>query len=82
MKPAERLCVDDAMDRLRDWVANLDLDELARVISEHCHPRGADGGAVVVFDNYSDEESAPYMDGRRCRWVCVPEVITTTGKGE
>lgn len=78
----QRLSVTEAIDRLRDWVINLDIDGLARMVSEHCPPQMSDGGPVVVFDDQGgDDDSAPYMDGRRCRWVCVPESpdVTTTG---
>lgn len=81
----ERLSVTEAVDRLRDWIHCLDIDGLAQFVSEHCPPQGADGGPVVVFDDCGgDEDSAPYIDGRRCRWVCVPELpdVSVTGKGE
>ncbi len=81
-----RLSATEAIDRLRDWVTNLDVDELARMVSECCPHLGRSANSpVVVFDDMGGaDDSAPYLGGRRGRWAFVPEQpdITTTGKSK
>lgn len=69
-----RMSVTEAHERLVDWIRNLDTDELARAVSEHAPPRHCDPTPVQVFDDMGgDDDSAPYLDGKRLRTVFVED---------
>lgn len=80
-----RYSVTEAHERLIDWVRNLDTDELARAISVHIEPWGQSGVAVgpvpvVVFDDQGgDDDSAPYLGGKRMRVVFVEDTSDCGG---
>lgn len=64
----------EAIERLVDWVRNLDTDGLAKAMSECVEPwgKGCQPVPVVVFDDQGgDDESAPYVEGKRLRVVYV-----------
>lgn len=69
-----RYSATEAIERLVDWIRNMDTDELARAVSEHAPPRYCDPTPVVVFDDCGgDDDSAPYLGGRRLKMVYVDD---------
>ena len=67
-----RYSATEAIERLVDWVRNLDTDELAKAVSQHAPPRYTERTPVVVFDDMGgDEESAPYLEGKRLKVIYV-----------
>jgi hypothetical protein len=78
----KRYSVTEAHERLVDWVRNMDTDELARAISEHLEPwdKCCQPIAVVVFDDQGgDDDSAPYLGGKRMRVVFVEDTSDCGG---
>jgi hypothetical protein len=52
----------------------MDTDELARAVSQHAPPRHVEPIPVVVFDDCGgDDDSAPYVEGRRLKVVYVDD---------
>jgi hypothetical protein len=77
-----RYSVTEAHERLVDWVRNLDTDELARAMSEHiepCTPQGQPLPVVVFDDMGGDDDSAPYLGGKRMRVVFVEDTADCGG---
>lgn len=77
-----RYTASEAIQRLVDWVQNLDTDDLARAISVNVEPWGVgcQPVPVVVTDDMGDgEESAPYLSGKRLRVVFVEDTSDCGG---
>jgi hypothetical protein len=76
------MSVTEAHERLADWIRNMDTDELARAVSEHAPPRHCDPTPVQVFDDCGgDDDSAPYLAGKRMRavFVMIDDELKTAG---
>jgi hypothetical protein len=68
----------EAIERLVDWVRNLDTDGLARVVSQHA-PLWGNQIPVIVFDDCGgDDDSAPYFQGTRMQVVYMANIEPAT----